>query len=317
MGPVVVYNNMFIDTGGWSGVVTAYNAQTGKFLWNWTAPSVGQGETPYQYTPASTYGALSGDGQLYLSSGEHSVNNPIRRDSMIWDLNTTTGKLIWSITCWPSGAPILADQNLLVLDDHDNQIYDFGRGPSATTVETPLSGIAIGSSLVIQGTVMDVSPGTTQSAIYYRFPNGVPCVSDASESAWMEYVYHQRPWPANATGVPVDITLIDPNHNIVNLPATTSDSSGHFSVAVNTNTLAAGPGMYTVIVSFPGTNAYYPSSAESSFVVTSAPPTPIPTAPPVTGLASTGSLELGVAAVIIVIVVIGIVLAVLTVRKRP
>jgi hypothetical protein len=133
----------------------------------------------------------------------------------------------------------------------------------------------------------------------------------------MEYVYHQRPMPTNATGVPVDITLIDPNHNIVNLPATASDASGHFSVAVSTNTLAAGTGMYTVIASFPGTNAYYPSSAESSFVVTSAPATPPPTAPPVTGLASTGSLELGIAAVIIVIVVIGIVLAVLTVRKRP
>ena len=94
MGSVVVYNNQFIDTGSWGGVVTAYNAQTGAFLWNWTAPSVGQGETPYQYTTTS-YGALSGDGLLYLYSSEHSVNNPIRRDGAIWCLNATAGQEIW------------------------------------------------------------------------------------------------------------------------------------------------------------------------------------------------------------------------------
>jgi hypothetical protein len=42
-----------------------------------------------------------------------------------------------------------------------------------------------------------------------------------------------------------------------------------------------------------------------------------PTAAPVTGLASTGTMELGMAAVIIVIIIIGAILAVLTLRKRP
>jgi hypothetical protein len=124
---IVVYNNMFIDTGGWGGVCNAYNAQTGAFLWNWTAPSVGQGETPYQYTPTVT-GCISGDGQLYMYSAEHSVNNPIRRDSAIWDVNMTNGHEIWQEMCWPSGSPILADGDLLVLDDHDNQIYNYVKG---------------------------------------------------------------------------------------------------------------------------------------------------------------------------------------------
>jgi hypothetical protein len=260
---------------------------------------------------------MSENGIMYLYQMEHSVPNPIIRGAQIWAINMTSGNELWQEPCWPSGAPILADGDLLVLDDHDNQIYNYGVGPSQTTVETPLSGIVQGQSLVIQGTVMDTSPGTTESSIALRFPNGVPCVSDASESQFMSYVYQQNTQPTNTTGVPVDITLIDPNHNIVILPATTTDASGHYSLAVSTGTLAAGTGMYTVIATFPGTGSNYPSSAESSFVVTSAPATPPPTAPPVTGLASTGSLELGIAAVIIVIVIIGIVLAVLTVRKRP
>jgi hypothetical protein len=116
---------------------------------------------------------------------------------MIWCLNMTTGKLVWKLTCWPSGAPILGDQKLLVLDNHDNQIYCYGKGPSKTTVETPLGGIFQGESCVIQGQVLDMSPGTAQSEIALRFTGGVPIVSDDSQEAWMEYVYRQRPMPTN------------------------------------------------------------------------------------------------------------------------
>ena len=80
-----------------AGVVRAFDAKTGTFLWNWTAPIVGLDETPYQYSPTS-YGFLSGDGQLYLYSSEHSVNNPIRRDAQIWDVNVSSGQLVWMLT---------------------------------------------------------------------------------------------------------------------------------------------------------------------------------------------------------------------------
>ena len=43
-----VYNGQFIDCGGYGGVVQAFDAKTGTSLWNWTAPSVGLDETPYQ-----------------------------------------------------------------------------------------------------------------------------------------------------------------------------------------------------------------------------------------------------------------------------
>jgi hypothetical protein len=312
MGSPVVYNNQFIDTGGYGGVVRAYNAQTGAFLWNWTAPIVGQGETPYQNTPTS-YGVLSGDGQLYLYSSEHSVNNPIRRDGQIWDINATTGKEIWQITCWPSGAPILADGNLLVLDDHDNQIYNYGKGPSVTTVETAMAGIVQGQSFVIQGTVMDNSPGTTQSSIALRFPSGVPAVSDASESAWMEYVYQQRPFPTNTTGVTVDITLIDPNGNIVNEPAVTSDASGHYSLDYNANSV---PGQYTVIANFVGSNSNYPSYSETSFVVDPAAATPAPATPTPQSVADMYFVPMSIGIIVLIIIVLAVVIL-LMLRKRP
>ncbi|MGD0643323.1 MAG: PQQ-binding-like beta-propeller repeat protein [Candidatus Bathyarchaeia archaeon] len=308
----VVYNNMFIDTGGWGGVVTAYNAQTGAFLWNWTAPSVGQGETPYQYTPID-YGCLSSGGQIYFYSGEHSVNNPIRRDAAIWDVNATNGQEIWQSMCWPSGSPILADGDLLVLDDHDNQIYNYGKGPSSTTVEATTAGVVQGTSFPIQGSVWDVSPGTTQSSIALRFPQGVPAVSDASQQQFMAYVYQQQGTIAtNTTGVPVDITLIDPNGNIINEPTVTSDASGHYSLDYK----AGVPGLYTVIANFVGTNAYYPSYSETSFVVNSAPsPTNAPTATP-TSVADMYFVP-AIAGLFVLIIIVLIVVVLLMLRKRP
>jgi PQQ-like domain len=307
MGSQVVYNNEFIDCGGYGGVVAAYDAQTGAELWNWTAPLVGQGETPYQNTPIS-YGCLSGDGQLYLYSNEHSVNNPIRRDAMIWDLNASTGQEIWQETCWPSAAPILGDGDLLVLDDHDNQIYNYGKGPSATTVQTPLSGIIQGQSFIIQGTVKDTSPGTTQTSISLRFPNGVPAVSDASENAWMEYVYHQAAKPTNTEGVSVEITAIDPNGNFQDFGKATSDDSGTFVFTVNPNMIPV-PGTYQIIANFAGTNSNYPSYAEAGFVVNSESAI-APTATPLSLNAVTSSfmsyLAVGVIAIIIAIAIVGV-----------
>jgi hypothetical protein len=315
MGTVVVYDNQFIDTGGYGGVITSWNAQTGAFLWNWSAPIVGQGETPYQNTP-TYFGALSGDGIMYIYSNEHSVNNPIRRDAMIWAINANTGKEIWQETCWPSGAPILGDGNLLVLDDHDNQIYNYGKGPSSTTVSAPLSGVTQGQGFMIQGTVMDTSPGTTQDKIALRFPDGVPAVSDESETAWMAYIYQQAALPTNATGVEVNIDAIDPNGNFVTLGTTHSDSNGLYAFAITPSMLSAGTGAYTVIATFHGSNSNYPSYSESSFYVNAGPsatnaPTPTPSS------AADMYFIPAIAGLFILIIIVLIVVVLLMVRKRP
>ncbi len=75
-------------------------------------------------------------------------------------------------------------------------------------------------------------------------------------------------------------------------------------------------GKYTVIVTFAGSKAYYPSYAQSAFVVDEAPDA---TAAPTTNTSSMADqyflpLSIGM---IVAIVVIGAILALLLLRKRP
>ena len=46
---------------------------------------------------------------------------------------------------------------------YDDQIYTVGRGPSATTVTAPNVGLSFGQSVVISGSVTDISAGTKQT----------------------------------------------------------------------------------------------------------------------------------------------------------
>ena len=145
-----------------------------------------------------------------------------------------------------------------------------------------MASITHGSSLVIRGSVTDISAGTKQNEQAARFPHGVPAISDANMSLWMEYVYMQRPFPTDVTGVEVKITIIDPNYNSHEV-TTTSDALGQYSIQW-TPPVA---GKYFVIANFAGSQAYWPSMAETAFgvdpagaVASTATPTPTPTATP-------------------------------------
>src|SRR5208282_5171212 len=113
------------------------------------------------------------------------------------------------------------------------------------------------------------------------FPAGVPCVSDASESYFMEYVYQQQPVPTDVTGVPVTLTETDHNGNTYTIGTTTSDSSGTWAY----NWTPPIPGNYTIVATFAGSNSYYGSCAETHIYASSPAPTAAPTASPPTGLA--------------------------------
>ena len=187
------------------------------------------------------------------------------------------------MTGWAHPATMqIADGILTYWNNYDHQLYAVGKGPSKLTVEAPLAAITLGDSLVIQGTVTDVSPGTQQSEQALRFPNGVPAVSDAIESEWMAYVYMQKPKPTNTTGVTVTLEVIDANNNRRPIGTATSDSSGVFSFQWEPDI----EGKYTVIATFPGSESYWPSFSEASFAVDEAPPaippdtTAEPTNPP-------------------------------------
>jgi hypothetical protein len=309
----------------YGGICYAYNDVTGKlkFTWGNGGPSQPDNSTyagfngPYGVYPTQIQNIANG--VVYLATDEHTVTNPIYVGATIAAINATTGQQIWRLSGYPSEwagtgtAFAVADGYLTFFNGYDGQIYSVGRGPSATTVTVGPQVTTFGDNVVISGNVMDTSAGTQQAAQKADFPNGVPCASDASMEAWMGYVYQQQAKPTNFVGVPVTVTVLDSNHNCYVIGTATTDESGTYTLTWKPGI----PGNFTVYADFTGTNSYWPSSAETSFNVMSAAPTASPYPSPVTGLASTSSLELGIAAVIIVIVIIGIVLAILTLRKHP
>jgi len=322
----IAYGNFYV--GGYGGIVYCYSDTSGNLEWSYGNGPVGSDNstnsgfnTPYGNYP--TFVGLIADGMVYVYNGNHGNGNPLYLGYTITCLNAATGAKIWSeqsgveVGAFEDNQIPVADGDIAYFNAYDGQVYCLGKGPSATTIETPLEGVPQGGRLVIQGTVMDTSAGAKQTEQAADFPNGVPCVSDASESAWMEYVYMQYPMPTNATGVPVTISAIDPNGNYVVLGHATTDSSGLYSLEINSNNLLAGPGTYTVTATFAGSNSYWGSSAESTLVISPPAPTASPYPSPVTGLASFSSLEIGIAAVVIIMVICVAVLAVLIMRKRP
>ena len=206
----------------------------------------------------------------------------------------------------------MGDSVIAMYNTYDQQVYAIGKGPSATTVSAPDVGISLGTSLVIKGTVTDVSPGLTDYGIMARFPNGVPAVSDDSQGEWMKYVFDQFPRPSNASGVNVILTVLDSNNNTYDIGKATTDSSGTFGYSWKPEI----SGQYTIYATFAGSGAYYPSYAQT-YVNVEQPSEPTPTAIPtqLTSITDTYFIP-AVAAIILAIAIVGAVIL-LAVRKRP
>jgi len=299
---------------GIAGILYAYNLGTGKTDWTYTLSD------PYgePITGENWWGwiAMIGDGKVYIGTLEHSANNPFPRGGPFACVNATDGSELWRVngmfreTRW-GGNPVIGDGIIASFDTYDEQIYAIGKGPSQVTANAPDVQVDFGKAVLIKGTVMDVSPGTQSAALKLRFPSGVPAVSDASQSAWMLYVYKQFANPGNATGVPLTVSVLDANGNYRTIGTTTSDSTGAYSFSWVPDI----PGKYTVYVTFAGTGSYWGSTAENSFVVgEQAAATAAPTAPP----ANAADLYLlpGIIAIIVAIIVVGAVI-ILALRKRP
>ena len=301
-------NDGKVYTHGLSGVLAAYNATTGEFLWNWTAPSVGHLESAYPYTPLRL--AFFADGKAYFHSLEGAgLNSPIRRDGQLWCIDTDTGEMLWSLTCWPgySGTvtPVIADGRILVLDNHDNQLYCIGKGPSGTTVAASPQVSVHGSSVMITGTVTDqTATGRRNVAGSVDFTlKDTPAISDEDMDAWMEHLFHQRPIPTDAKGVEVVLSVLDPNNNCYEIGRTTSDVEGNYGFAFEPLV----PGTYQVIATFEGSDSYGPSSATTYLTVDEAPAaTPEPTPPPASVadmylLPATGGIIIAIVVAVLVI----------------
>jgi hypothetical protein len=314
------YGNLYIT--GYGGIVYCYSMKNGTLLWTYGNGGLGNStssgdETPWGNYP--THAAAFANGILYLMSGEHSPNTPLYNGYRVRAIDAFTGQELWTLPDWSASglgtsvAPVaIADGYMAFANAYDGQVYVVGKGPSAVTVSAPDLGAPFGTPVVIRGTVTDISAGTQQSAQAARFPNGVPAVSDASQSDWMAYVYQQKPKPTNVTGVTVTLDVIDANNNYRAIGTATTDASGMFTYAWTPDIA----GSYTVIATFAGTNSYYQSSAESSFVVNAQPQATLAPTPTPASLADTYILP-GIVGIIVTIIVVGVILALLLVRKRP
>jgi hypothetical protein len=318
-GPAQIYGqvadgNLFSSAYG--GTLYCYDITTGKI--KWTYGNDGEGNSTYAgfsvpYGHYPTYINAIGNGVVYTVTTEHTILTPIYKGALVRAINETDGTELWTLNSYVgefiSMSFAMADGYATWFNGYANQIYSVGRGPSATTVTAPKIGAASGQPVVISGTVMDVSAGTQQDEQAGRFPNGVPAVSDASMKDWMGYVYQQGPFPSNCTGVPVMIDVMDSNGNYRTIGTTTSDASGTFSLTWTPDI----PGNFTVIASFKGNKAYWPSYAETSFTVMNPPES---TAPTPTPASNTDAYVAGFGIALLIVLVAGIVIIVLMLRRR-
>jgi hypothetical protein len=305
---------------GYDGILYCYDDKTGDLLW--TYGNGGEGNSTYEglgtaYGHMPIFVDVIADGKVYLGTTEHSPNSPFYKDVRYRCVNATDGTEIWTLTGWGTGMyvganDIVADGYFVYLNCYDMQIYSVGKGPSQMTVTAPDVAVALGSSISIKGTVMDISAGTKQQTQAAKFPNGVAAVSDESQKLWMEYVYMQKPRPTNTVGVPVKINVVDSNGNYREIGATTSDADGFFSL----NWKPDITGKYTVYASFAGSKSYWPAHAVTSFAVDPVPATPAPTAEPIQSPADLYFVP-AIAGLFVLIIIVAIVLALLMLRKHP
>ncbi len=311
------YGNFYF--GGYGGILYCYDTLTGALEWTYGNGGEGNSTASGLTTAWGHYPIFLpciADGKVFLATTEHSPDSPYYKGAEVRVVNATTGEEVWTLTGWGTGMDanydIAADGYYAYFNGYDSKVYVIGKGASETSVNIQNNVLSKGSSVLIEGTVLDIASGTTQDEQIARFPNGVAAVSDGSQKAWMEYVYMQKPRPTNTTGVPIELSVVDANGNYRTIGAVTSDADGYFSY----NWMPDIEGKYTVYASFGGSESYWPSHAVASFAVDPA-GTPAPTQQMQAGLATTSDLMMymtgGVIAIIIAIAVVGL----LILRKRP
>ncbi len=297
------YGNLYVQ--GYGGEMHAYDMTTGNLIWEYNNTNSGV-ETVWGYYPIFMAGIA--DGKVYAFNNEHSPNYPLYKGERVRCIDAFTGEEIWTLLGWAgqtggrgTSTAVIADGFLAYYNYYDNQVYLIGKGPSATTVTASPKIIADGSSVLIEGSVTDEAPGTNQDEQAKRFPNGVPAVADTSMGPWMEYLYMQKPCPADVQGVEVTLDAIGPN-GLVNIGKVTSDGYGLFKKMWTPDQ----QGEYTVIATFEGSDSYWPSYAETALGVGPA-PSPAeqvsPEAEPGAGLTTT---QIAIIAGVAVLAVAGI-----------
>ena len=310
------FGNMYVSQ--YDGIVYAYDTATGNLKWTYGNGGEGNSTQSGSQVPGrypTFVSAFGRNGVVYTITSEHTIESPIYKGAMSRALNASTGEEIWKLNSYvcefSTNSYAIADGYAVWFNSADSNIYSVGQGASQTTVSAPQAGIDLGHSLIISGSVYDVSAGSKEDEQSARFPSGLPVASDASMTDWMGYVYQQKPLPTNFTGVSVSLDVVDSNGNYRNIGTTTTDSTGAYNYQWTPDI----EGKYTVIATFQGTNGYWPSHAVTAFAVdpvTATTPAPTPIA-----VQSTADLYFVPAiAGLFIALVIAIALIVLVLRKK-
>ena len=262
--------------------IYAYNWTNGQQVWKYEAPTLAGYETPYTDVNGNTVYSWNGggqlaDGKLYIYNTEHTPTQPITRGWSVYCIDVTNGQCLWNITA--PGTISALSGGYISVSCTDGYQYIFGIGTSATTVTAPQTGQSSGSSVLIQGTVFDTSPGIlpptyspadTQTAMKNNVGlANVPCVSDASMRTQMEYLYKQQPidgiWHNETiSGVPVTLVATDSNGNPTTIgTATTNGYYGTYQISWT----PPKQDTYIITATFAGDDSYGASTAATALAV--------------------------------------------------
>lgn len=289
--------------------VYAFDWDTGKIAWKYEAPAPNAYETPTINENGTTVysfnaGGIIADGKLYTYNTEHTPSQPITRGWRLHCINATTGEGIWNITGTMTPGAV-ADGYITASNGYDGYMYVFGKGKSAITISAPQTAISIGTTVLLQGTILDQSPGQP----------GTPCVSEDSMTTYMEFLHMQKLIPTDftVTGVPIKLLAIDPDGNTSDLGTVTSDMSGKYQLAWTPTK----EGTYKITATFAGDNSYGSTWDETGLVVSEA-TAPTPTATNSLRMSDfTGQVAVYIAAGVIAIIIAIVIIGVVILRKRP
>ena len=141
----------------------------------------------------------------------------------------------------------------------------------------------------------------------------------------MEYIYMQKPIPANVKGVSVTISAVYPDGTSHTIDTVEADMSGMFKKLWTPPT----EGEYTIVATFGGSESFWPSYAETAVgvgtapVVSTEPITPGPTATGPSAVPTTtppgpegGDQTVFFVAVAAVVIIIVVVAAAVLLRRR-
>jgi hypothetical protein len=318
---VIAYGNLYTWTLG--GYIYAYNLQTGALNWTYSNGNSGL-NTPYGVYPfwiIGNYEATVANGVIYVEVG-HNYGPPLFSGAQIYAVNATNGQFLWSVLNFATTSSLpIVDGYMLSLNTYDNQIYCFGKGLTATTVSAPQNVQPLGASVLIQGTVTDQGPGQTCLGIPAA---GTPAIADQFMSPWMAYLYEQSPKPMNAIGVPVTLSVFDPNNNTYVIGTTTSDILGNYNLLW----IPPVPGVYKITATFAGSNSYFSSQAGTAMAVSPSHAQVLSSAPtssvaqslqvenaPITSASSPGIATFFIIALVAIIVMIAVAAVILSRRK--